>query len=249
MGKKETEKLSKEFLGLDAEHFKCAVDVIVTLRDSGKLLVFTGRQKPVRIIVEAECFRGAYASARAKEDIELAEASAAIEEVTLYLQLLNSYSKPSAVVSFMEGVRFEKQFAESDDQGKESLRELLQEKADIVSAKLFDEALRERSRRIASATVPCLEDLDVEVVQTRKDDYSSQTLDTPFLRLRVRYSHNKEPAFPFQLLRSADPSVTLDLPAESFELECDLCDIDLLLVRLNAARRRFMAAQLREEEK
>lgn len=243
MGKKATKKDEKQFPGLDLEPFEHAVTAIAELRDSGKLLVFIGRRSSVRIIVDADDFGPAYAEALEREEVSQNDADSALKEVTLYLCLINSIDAPERAADYLEKAPYEKESAALDENGKKELRQLLEAKARLVSEKLFTPAMRDRSRRIATATAPCLEDLDVEVIRERRDEYSGRTLDVPFLRLRLRYSRG-EASFPFNLFLSSPTGPPFALETDSFEFECDLSDIDLLLLRLGVAKTLLTHAQV-----
>src|SRR3712207_7351889 len=43
-----------------------------------------------------------------------------------------------------------------------------------------------------SATSPCIEEMDFDVVSEREDAYRGRTISDPFLRLRLRYSDRSE---------------------------------------------------------
>ena len=91
------------------------------------------------------------------------------------------------------------------------------------------DALKDRLLRFRSVTIPALEELDAELVWERHDRFTGKHVDVPFLRLRLRYSDRIGPGIgdlPFFLWgqSSATP--------KSFELECDLSDLDLLQQRL-----------------
>ena len=126
---------------------------------------------------------------------------------------------------------------------KKRFREHLKRKATLVEEELYTLALSKREERFGSTTAACMEDLEFELVAERSTTSQDEPFQDPFLRLRLRYSKGTEPAreFGFFSFLASNPFLMTEL--HSFELECDESDIDLLMLRLAAAKQRLLAAR------
>ncbi len=233
---KKTEKVELPSLGISLPKFKAAVDALVKLRDSGKFLVFLGRRSYVKLIGDPKEFQLVFSDI-AKQEIAQEEATSALEEIGKYCSAWAGVQNAENLINFLEHAVYDDEF-EKHKRHKANLKKQLKDKIELVSEKLFTPAMKQRARRMKSATSACLEDVDVEVVQDRRDNLSDQTVEEPFLRLRVRYSDGSKPSGPMpffvgQWVRWGSPTVD---DVSSFEIECDESDIDLLITRLIAAK-------------
>ena len=89
-----------------------------------------------------------------------------------------------------------------------------------------------------------MEDLDVEVVSEREDRLEDSHVTDPFLRLRLRYSEGG--CLPFRLFRFSFGPRAAFAETKSFDFECDETDIDLLLLRLKAAKELLLRKTARD---
>ena len=237
MAENEQPKPTRDLPGLSLDLFRTAVSALADLRDNGKYMVFLGRRSSVRFIGEVREFQERLTECLRRE-VSPAEADKALIEVRNFCQAVSGIGKVARVVSFLEENIFDDDFEDLDENGKAAFRELLKAKAELVSDRLYTRILKHRARRMRTATGPCVEDIDVEVVQERHEDLHGTTIEEPFLRIRLRYSEERSPDFPFFLLPLM-PSPwggPAFLPTQSFEFECDESDIDLLVLRLTAAK-------------
>ncbi len=223
-----------ELPGLPLDVFNAAVEAVADLRDSGKYMLFLGRLTSVKLIGEPRQFGPALAE-RLDRAVNDEEAQAALTEVTNLCRLVLSHVESSAVLSYLERSVYRDETEELDDEQKKRFRQMLESKLRIVSERLYSDAVRARARRIETATGPCLEEIDVELVEQRIDQVRGAKIKDPFLRVRLRYSSDNTSVLPFSLFQGPWGSfVPFRLP--SFEFECDETDIDLLISRLTHAK-------------
>lgn len=202
------------------------------LRDSGKLLVFLGRSYVVRImgvgskteVLLAEKLRdGQYGTDFAEE----------FGEIGSIFQFLSRTEDVSSTVSAMSE-SYSHKVDPSDSAQLSSFTLELQKRVECVFNNLFVDSLRQRARRIKTATVPILEDTDFEIVTERVVEDESECVHDPFLRLKLRYLEKGAGAdLPWFFLRELREKA-------SFELECDESDLDFLIIRLTEAKNRLI---------
>lgn len=220
--------------GIPLELFRAGVEALVALRNSGDYLVFVPRPDQLKFVGNVVDLQRSLAQ-RLNREVGVADAEKVLDEVANFCGSHWLFAKVDALVEFLERSVFDDAFKSAAEDDKVSFREALKEKAKLTAEAFVSEAVRNRLRRLETATEPCLEDVDVELVTKRHDDFAGKTVDIPFLRLRFRYSDASATELPFFVRfpwgHSGHP------PAKSFELECDESDIDLLLHRLTRAKR------------
>lgn len=225
-------------LGVPLPMFKAAVETLVRLCDEGKFLVFLGRGTYVKLIGDPTDFQSLFREVTGKE-IAGEHTNEVLAEIRNYCSSWAGTRDATSLVSFLENVVYDDAFKTHKEQ-KAELKKQLEAKVNLVSEKLYTTPMRQRAIRLETATGPCLQDVDVELVQQRRDNVQSQNVDEPFLRLRLRYSKRGEfspwmPPFYYSTWMEATGLPMLG--AETFEIEGDESDIDLLITRLIAAKK------------
>lgn len=234
----EETKTVKELPGIRLEPFRAGVEALVALRDAGKFLVFLTGSDRVKLVGEREEFRAALSNQLKGVAVSDDECGDILGEIRNFLNLWATVKSIEGMVKALMGGPYEQAVNKLEEGERAGLREELESEIRLVDKELFTDALKRRVRRMRTATVACLEDLDVEVVRERRDEASSGTIDDPFLRLRIRYSKAMDRGWRF-----IPSGWTLGLapgPVDSLELECDETDIDLLIRRLLAAKQRLL---------
>ncbi|GAC1464661.1 MAG: hypothetical protein NVSMB9_03580 [Isosphaeraceae bacterium] len=236
------EKTDAEIYGLPLNRFKAAVDAVVDLRDTGKLLIFLTRRGQVKLIGEIEDFRRAFITQTADESIDVNITKKAQEEIRHLSSVIVRMSNLDSVLEYMERIYLQ-DLSEKDDQFREEFKRRQRPKVEMVSDRIVTPALRQKANRLATATAACVEELDYEVVSSRVDTYRERTIKDAFLRMRLRYTEPTNSEFPFYSYFFVSLDALGGAPAAGFEFECDLSDIDLLLKRLQAAKQRLLELQ------
>ena len=195
------DETSSQLPGLTAEHFDAAVDALAALRADGKFLAFLSRYEEVRFIGNVEEFCAAFAGRLPDEEIDTKHAKTALTEMTSFLETCLWLETADRVASFLEAHPFEEAFKKAEGkQEQQRLRDFLRAKAKAVMDKLVTDSLIQRRDRIATSAAALVEDLDVEVVASRKDHRQGREVRGPFLRLRLCYSDGS--AFDNPLVRA-----------------------------------------------
>lgn len=239
-----TEKNEVPSVGIPLPQFQAAVDALVALRDSGKFLIFLGRRSRAKLIGDLNDFQMTMADV-AEEAVSLEDATRILDEIRKYCSACMDMQDVKGLKQLLIRAVYDDEFT-THKRHKAELEKQLEAKIKLVSEKLVTDAMKQRSKRMQSATIACLEDVDVEIVQHRRENFSSasRSSEEPFLRLRVRHSDGADLSgsifFPFHMwgpLESTNSNVS------SFEIECDESDIDLLIVRLLAAKNSLLKAR------
>lgn len=234
----------KSLPGLPLDQFEAAVDTLVALRDEGKLLVFLPRRNWLKFVLRPGEFEAAFKGRLGEKEQAEKVSRQALRETRDILGALLRFPSDNLVLRFLRDFVFDE--VEGDDKrANQALDDLLRAKMAAVKKRLLTDAQRRRSTRIGTATGACLEELDFEVVKERRDELADSTLETPFLRLRFRYSQAREDLFP--LFFPSHASFGLEA-VDAFELECDETDIDLMIRRLMDAKGRLGAGPAEAEE-
>jgi hypothetical protein len=192
--------------GLGLEHFKAAINAIkILVIDSAKFLMFLSRPGRVRLIGDLDTFSKAFAQQLKQDQVESSVAQEALEEVANFLQLCVALPSTKGRVRFLEEQVFE-DWSKSNGADLPNFRNLLEEKIKYVENQPFLKRLSRRRERLSTAVGPCLEDMDVELISERQDQFIDQAVKQPFLRMRLRYSVVGEIGFPFEwhLLKEVD---------------------------------------------
>ena len=241
------ENVRTKIWGLPIDRFEAAVTALAELRDAGRILVFLTRRGTVKLIGQIEDYRSQF-SARAKdESINLEQSKKAQDEIRRLTSVIVMMPDTDSILDHLEQF-FLDDVLRSDTTLKEEYRKQQRAKIDILSRQIVTEEMRLRATRMATATLPCLEDLDFEIVSEREDFSRGRTIKDPFLRLRLRYSedYSGEAGYlPYFLFAFESPASSR---GRCFEFECDVSDIDLLRKRLTEAKQRFLRTQEPESE-
>ncbi len=231
MAKQSSAKQESKTSSIPFDRFKAVVMAMAELRDTGKLLVFLGSSYAVRII-------GVGARSEQLVTEKLAEKSYGTNfaeefgEIRSIFKFMSRTANTAATVSAMID-SYSHKFGTNDPE-KASLIADLHKRVECVFNILFIDSLRQRARRIKTATVPILEDTDFEIVTERVVDDESECVLDPFLRFKVRYFEKRNGSdFPWFLFGE-------NKEKESFELECDESDLDFLILRLTEAKNRLI---------
>jgi len=236
--------------GLSVDQFKIAVEAITRLRDEGKLLLFFSRRSAPRLIGDVEDIRIALAPGLTSDEAtkRAAESQSEIQDI---VNSVIRFGSLESAARYLERLRFDEDGSRRGkeekvtEKVKEDFHALLVAKLEIAAKALVPEEVRERITRLDTSTGPCLEDLDYELVQERRDFLRKEKVTTPFLRLRLRYSDIRQQQYLGGFLFAGLDSSGF---ASSFEVECDLSDIDLLIKRLSDAKQRLLKSENAEGE-
>jgi hypothetical protein len=230
-------------LGNPLSEFETAVDVMQHLHRQGRYQIFLGRESRIRFIGDIDEFKTALNTALGKtsrEPIDIAPCEHLLSEIQLFLQVAMAVELPRARQIFEREV-FDDDFEKfrKEPVVLDKFRGIIGKKLESVSDKLASETLRDRARRLATIIGPILEDLDIDIVSRRKSPAVTADVEVPFLRLGLRYSLGGDTKFPYGV-----PIWVRNYPrnVQSFELEFDETDIDLLVARLVQAKELLQGA-------
>jgi len=239
---------STEAFGLPTDRFEAAVDALVELRDTGRLLIFLTRRGSVKLVGDISAFRNEFSSRAGDVSIDLEQSKKAQHEIRQLASAIIHIPNPEDVLEYLERIYREELGPKRDRGLSEEFKRTQQPKIEIVSRKVVTEEMRQRAKRLATATGASVEELDYEVVTEREDSFRGKSVKVPFLRMRLRYTEGSKGDFGYigLFLVSFEGSETGS--ASGFEFECDLADIDLLLRRLGEAKNRLLKAQEPELE-
>jgi len=225
--------------GVPLAQFQAAVDAVAELRDAGGALIFLRRHGVVKIVGLAPS--AAEFSQQLNERLqELALSESQIKEtleeigdvITILLRAPSEVEATKTLLyRHLSGFRKVSTFNLELPTHRHVFDKVQ------AGGKLVTDALKQRHIRLLSSTTATPEDLDTELVWKRQDRVSGSLVEVPFLRLRLRYAE--------QTIESSNLPLYLfglQLEARSFEIECDLSDLDLLQTRLDEARRILLDA-------
>ncbi len=216
---------------------------LVELRDRGKFLVFLARRRSVQIIGPAAEFIQELSVGSDGTKLEPKDSREVLEEIRRHLALRVDAGNAKRVVDIFVQSVYADEFRKLDDKSKQQFREQLERKTAIIEQQLHSPELQTRDERFGSTTAACLEDLEFELVEERTTGAQDEPVRDPFLRLRIRYSEGTEQSPRGFGLRGFLSVFPFGGKEHSFELECDESDIDLLMVRLAAAKQRLLTAR------
>lgn len=228
-------------------HFKAAVGALVEMRESGKCAVFLGKSSSIRFVLEGEEFREALSEYLPDEKITAQYARELLKEVRNYLAAWEQFRDKDRMLRFLEDFPYRAVLAtsEQDEKNAARLQQVMRTKIDLVDEQLLTEVLRERARRLGTATAACLEDIEFEIVERRHVELEALNTEDPFLRVRIRYTGAGKAEHWFLhmipvVLSWGEPA--LGAGTDSFEVECDFSDIDLMITRLREAKDALLGA-------
>lgn len=233
------EESNEQNLGVTIERFEAGVEVLKHLVDEGKFILFQPRLNWIRIIGDRSEFHAGVAKVEPEEAAHRKEAKSILSEIRTILGAVVKYQHSGQVLrDYLLKYVFE---TEVDfEEASSEVKDVLNGKIECVQDKLPVSSLIRRARRLETAGSRCLEDLDVEVIKERRDEIENTDIDEPFLRLRLRYS-DAENQMPSTFFFFAPPGFQVDR-GKNLEIECDTTDIDLLMKRLAAAKKRLLDA-------
>ncbi len=234
--------------GLPLEHFRAAVGALVQLQESGKCIVFLARRSSIKFVVDLADFQDVLSGSVPDAEITPKYARELLREARSFSATWERFREQDDMISFLEDVVYREELEElskQHDQARPEFRKVAEAKIKLVDAQFMTDPLRERTRRLATATAACLEDVEFEVIEQRYVEPDSRNTKDPFLRLRLRYAEGgKDESFLSRVIPFSIPwgAVGEGVGVGSFELECDLSDIDLLVTRLRGAKDRLREA-------
>lgn len=210
--------------------FKAAVDQLSSLRPDEFIYLSASNDITLVAVDEEELAKRAAAN--------LEEFVNAINEVKKYIKALIQLNKPENVVHFLCNVVYDDYLSNCTKPEKATWKKMVNDKARYVALKIDTTALKARRSRLNTASKPSIEAIDPEVVVFRGDQIQDESIETPFLRLRLRYRSPealKDPRLNY-LLSYAWRDNPIGFGLDSFEIECDTTDIDFLVLQLLQAR-------------
>ncbi len=225
----------KALPGASIDEFKAVFEEFSRLQNENKFSLFQGRENSIRIVGEIDDLVIALRKRPGCDRFDAARVRPIIEEIRQLVQIfLWAESEERAVTMLTETVyRDEFKGINKEPEEKASFVQHLRSKVDLVCADLVTAPMHERAKRLSSCLGAVLEDIDIEVIQRRHSPIEEQTIVSPFLRLKLRYSDRTNSVLPF---RFTPPWAPPESGGRAFELECDETDIDLLIARLLKAK-------------
>jgi len=237
--------------GLSVDQFKMAVEALTRLRDEGKVLLYYTRRSTLRPIGDVEDIHRALAPGLTGD--EAAKRATEVQnEIQTTVNHAIRFESLELAAQFMErqyfedGVRRRGREEKATEKDKQEFRAQQVAKLEVAAKALVPEEVRERIARLGTSTGPWLEDLDYELIQERSDSLRQEKVATPFLRIRLRYSDIRQEQYLGGFFSFGVPD-HFGAPS-SFEVECDLSDIDLLIKRLSDAKQRLLESGTAESE-
>jgi hypothetical protein len=227
-------------LGVPILDFNAAVETLATLRDQDKCQVFLGRGSSIRFIVDFDEFRVALGNQLSTPPTDAKLAKQVLEEIRLLLHVFLFTRSPVAACKILERNVFEDQFKKTkqDKESLSQLRSILSGKLERATSRLTSPSMLERADRLSATPGSTLEDVDLEIITHRANQFAETQTTVPFLRLRFRYTDGREPNFLyFPPWVPGNPS-----SPRTFDIDCDQTDLDLLVRRLKTARDMLGAA-------
>lgn len=221
-------------LGIPLSEFDAAVETLKELQREGKYQIFLARGSRIRFMGETDDFRLAWAKKLDTEIIDRKKAEECLEELKLFLRLRIVTNTSENALEVLEDY-YDAEFREAKDDPKltKEYREEIQRKVEVVTGSLVTANLINRARRLGTVPGPLLEDLDMEIIASRRSISQGLSIEGPFLRISLQYSlRERSDALEALSGWAVDPSSDV----RSFELECDETDIDLLITRLLQAK-------------
>jgi hypothetical protein len=227
--------------GVEYQKLETAVQVLKALLAEARYAVLLTRMGAARFAGDPSDFRRSL-SEKMGRDIDDQEAKEVLSEIKRFSRLISTVDDLEKALRFLEGGTFAEAFKKlPGETEKEELRATLRKKLRLV-LDLLPPAFRDRKNRLRTATDASLEDVDIELVRERRDNYQASTLDQAFLRLRFRHTDGSGLDLPWYLLPSLSLTEDLPWPCKTFLLECDETDIDFLIFRLREAKRALSSA-------
>lgn len=218
--------------GASMDDFNVVMEEFSRLQNENRFSLFQGRENSIRMVGEIDELVIALRKRPRCEKFDAIKVRPIIEEIRQFVQIFLWTGSEDRAVSFLSETAYSDEFEGLDDQPavKAAFVQHLRVKVALVCKKLVTPPMHERAKRLSSCVGPVLEDLDIEVIQHRHSPFDGQTIISPFLRLKMRYS-DKSPNLPF-----FPPWAPPRSEGRAFELECDETDIDLLIARLLKAK-------------
>jgi hypothetical protein len=177
-------------LGIPKAEFLAGADVVHELCNAGKYQILLTRNNFIRFVGEIDQFRVSLVQRLGGDAIEKKKAESILRELQRFLQVLLATGSSAEASGLLERQVYNEEFdaAKAKPDLVEKLRSVLREKVDAVYSKLSSEGLIGRGKRLATAAGAILEDLDIEIISSRKALTEGVDIESPFLRIRLRYS-------------------------------------------------------------
>jgi hypothetical protein len=227
----------REFaLGISLPDFKAAVDATKEMVSDGIAQLFLSRPYRLRLVGDSNAWRAALARRVGENRVAgvLYDAQTEMLKCLEYCLMRGDLSDDIGILE--RHYIFGRHLAGMSEQEKELGREVIRQKLRYTRELLLSPSLRTRVVRLASATGPCLEDLDIEIIGERWDLLDRSVTGQPFVRLQLRYSQAQGPdACSLKAWGTAAWGVDIP-PLWTFGLELDETDIDLMIDRLRMAK-------------
>lgn len=226
-------------VGVSLDGFDAALAALDELQRGGKVQLFLTRGNSVRFIGDIHHLHALICKKLGLEP-EASRAQKYLLEIQMFLQVAISTEQIKHAVDSLEKHVYEDEFtAAGTPEAAATLRACLTSKFERIYSLNCVASMRQRLKRLQTVVGPTLEDMDTEIVSTRSDSTQAVDINTPFLRLRLRYSSSEAVGFPF-----AFPPWFTNSPKniKGFELECDETDIDVLIARLLQAKEKLSYA-------
>jgi hypothetical protein len=222
------------------QDFEAAVRVLKALCEGVRFIIFLGRGNAVKLVGNPQDFQRLM-SQDVNHEVDINTANRILAEIRRFARAGVFFNKIDRALAFLQQHIFDDDIKKLHGKSeKDAFRQTLQTKLEL-SLSLLPPAFKERQQRLRTATDASLEELDVEIIRERRDEYHSAVVDQPFARLRLRYSDGLGmEAFPWFWGRSPWGD---DVGAcKTFLLECDEMDIDVLMFRLREAKKLLLSA-------
>jgi len=128
------ENTNAEAFGLPTDRFEAAVEALVELRDTGRLLTFLTRRGSVKLVGDIEDFRQEYI-ARAKDNsIDQEQSKKAQDEIRQLTSVIIRIPNPDSILDYLERV-YREDFPPTEDPAlREEFRRLLADYSDGAAA-------------------------------------------------------------------------------------------------------------------
>lgn len=223
--------------GSSLDDFQAFCESVKALQESGKLQIFLPRSNGVVVVGDLADLRRDACTRMAREltDAEFRELNTELRRlltVTLRIGIKIDFDFAALMIYRGSTVAKSRQTA---------LVEATEKKIAVVRELLVRPWMDARLKRFGTSTAPCLEDVQHEMVY-RADSSAEAPSDTRRLAMRLKIRHNSYSTdnrmSPFDFSGFLDHNLRR---ADSFELEVDLEDLDLLMLRLSEAKAALLA--------
>ncbi len=99
------ENTNAEVFGLPTDRFEAAVEALVELRDTGRLLIFLTRRGFVKLVGDIEDFRQEYIALAKDNSIDQEQSKKAQDEIRQLTSVIVRIPNPDSILDYLERVR------------------------------------------------------------------------------------------------------------------------------------------------